>query len=92
MKNLFLTVTFLLFVCVSNAQDKYKYSVASSPWAEYLGNHRAIMQVAMNTKVAYLNLEWRRHDKNVDKRQFIIVNAATNQRVTNIYRSVVNNE
>jgi len=57
-----------------------------------LGNHRALIQVPSGGAVAHLDLEWRRHDKDVDKHRFIIINAKTQDTVKNIYRLEVNNE
>lgn len=92
MKSFFLMATCMLFTWASKAQEMYSYSVAVPSWAEHLGNHRAIIQVASDAAVAHLNLEWRRHDKHPEQRRFIMVNAASNQQVPNIYRKAVNSE
>ncbi len=57
-----------------------------------LGNHRALIRVPAGGGVAHLDLEWRRHDKKVDKPRFIIINAQTQDTIKNIYRVEVNNE
>ncbi len=57
-----------------------------------LGNHRALIKVNEGGSVAHLNLEWRRHDKKVDKPHFIIIHKQTQDTVKNIYRAEVNNE
>lgn len=85
------TVIFLLLFDFQ-LQAQISYSVTQTPWAEGLGNHRAVINVSKTMDVAYLYLEWRRHDKNVDRHKFIIVNALTNETVNNIYRLEVNNE
>ncbi len=57
-----------------------------------VGNHRAVIEIPKSGEVARLLLEWRRHDKGVDKHKFIIINANTSDTVKNIYRKDVNNE
>ena len=57
-----------------------------------LGNHRALIRLTEGGAVAHLDLEWRRHDKEVDKPRFIIINKQTQDTVKNIYRVEVNNE
>lgn len=57
-----------------------------------LGNHRALIHIPAAGGAAYLDLEWRRHDKRIDKPRFIIINAQTQDTVKNIYRAEVNNE
>lgn len=84
--------TLLLLTYAAIAQHTYKYSVATTAWEAGLGNHRAIIQVPATSSAAYLNLEWRRHDKDVDKRRFVIINAASKDTVSNIFRITVNNE
>jgi hypothetical protein len=86
------TIILFLIVLSANAQQTYNYTIPPIPWAENLGNHRAILNITANSDVAYLDFEWRRHDKYVDKHNFIIINAATNQRVANIFRKIVDNE
>lgn len=80
------------FINIVGAQIQYKYSIPSLPWEEYLGNHRAIIDVPVSCDAAYLDFVWRRHDKDVDRHQFIIVDSANNQIVANIYRKNVDNE
>lgn len=57
-----------------------------------LGNHRARLKVPAAGEAAHLNLEWRRHDRDVHKRRFIIVNADTGATVPNVHRLQVTNE
>lgn len=57
-----------------------------------MGNHRALIRVPAAGEVARLDLEWRRHDKNVDKPRFILIHKQTQDTVKNIYRAEVNNE
>lgn len=77
------------------AQKKYvsyKYDIASTPWAESLGNHRAVIQIDKPTDVAALNFEWRRPDKEVDQRRMLIINAQTGDTISNVRRIEINND
>lgn len=83
-------VLWILFF-FSCEENKQIYRVADTPWKEHMGNHRAIIQVQENATAAYLDLEWRRHDKNPEKRRFIVV-SQLGDTVSNILRKEVNNE
>jgi hypothetical protein len=56
------------------------------------GNHRALINVSSSGQAAYLDLEWRRHDRNIDTVRFYLVNAETGDSVRNIHRVSVTNE
>jgi len=86
-----LCLTMILFY-TSVAQEKLKYSTPAVPWEGPLGNHRAIVEVSRPSPAVHLNFEWRRHDKNVSERRFIIVHADSKDTVANIYRVQVNND
>lgn len=96
MKKQFLLLAILLLSAgaASIAQNKqeYAYGVPQTSWQESLGNHRAVLQVQEAADVVLLEYAWRRADKDVDKRRFLIVNAATGDTVANIRRMVVNGE
>ena len=68
------------------------YSFPKSPWPESFGNHRAVLEISMESGVVILDLVLRRHDPRPDNKQFIIVEAATGDTVPNIYRYSVTNE
>ncbi len=87
----FLIISFPISFLTSG-QSILKYSVPERPWEEWLGNHRAIIDVPYKSEVAYVNFFWRRNDKDIEKRRFIIINAQTRDTVKNIYRLDVNNE
>ncbi len=57
-----------------------------------LGKHRALISVSQSGPVARLDLEWRRHDKDVARNRFIIVSKQTGDTIRNIYRLEINNE
>jgi hypothetical protein len=89
-----LTFIFLLLsltaVCEKNQEPLY--SVPESPWPESFGNHRAVIEISGKTDVAILDILWRRHDPDPQRRRFIIVDASTGDTVPNILRFEVNNE
>lgn len=76
------------------SQQKIEYSVASpiKIWHDELGNHRAVLEVTEPAHAVELDIEWRRHDLNPEKRRFIIMNAQNGQIVKNVLRKEVNNE
>lgn len=82
---------FLLFV--AGAQSAMaQYAIAAKPWEEKYGNHRAVINIKKPAEVVSLQYEWRRPDKDVDKRKFLVINASTGDTVKNIERIEVNNE
>lgn len=70
--------------------NKPIFDVASAPWEMTYGNHRAVLTVKKPGQAVRLSLLWRRHDPNPAKKRFVIVNAATQDTVQNIYRVKVN--
>ena len=93
-----LSFAFLLLIAGSmgalkaQKSQSYLYEVPSSPWEESFGNHRAILQIEKPAKVVALDFEWRRPDKDVDDRRFLVIHAATGDTIRNIRRIEVNNE
>ena len=83
-------VLMLMLFNNADAQKIYKYSIPDKPWAEWLGNHRAIIEVPVTASAVCLNYDWRRHDKYADKHRFFIINGETNDTVLNILRLNVN--
>lgn len=89
MKFLHVFLTVLIFF---SCQEKSSlYTITDTPWKEYLGNHRVLINVDHDAEGAYLDLEWRRHDRNPQDRKFIIVSEAGDT-IANILRNEVNNE
>lgn len=95
MKHILLSI---LLVCVgfscdgNTVQAPYIYAVAETPWNEALGNHRAVLTVAAPADAVQLSFNWRRPDKEVENRRFLIIDAETGDTIPNIHRLKVDNE
>ncbi|RTE54071.1 hypothetical protein EHW67_09095 [Arenibacter aquaticus] len=85
-------VLFSVFSYLGYSQSEVEYSVAETPWEAGLGNHRAILEVPNKAEAVKVNFSWRRHDKNPEKRQFVIINSRTGETIKNIHRIEINNE
>ena len=68
------------------------YSVVKSPWEEGLGNHRAILKVDKPADAVHIDFLWRRHDSSPEKRQMLIINAETGEKIFNVFRVSIDNE
>ena len=95
MKHLLL-YTLFVYIGIGCCQDialaPYTYAVAETPWNEALGNHRAVLAVDAPAEAVKLSFDWRRPDKEVENRRFLIVDAETGDAIPNIQRLEVNNE
>lgn len=60
------------------------YTVAPAPWTEILGNHRAHIHVSAKSDAVWVHLPWRRRDREPEKKDVIVIDAQTNQRVGNV--------
>ena len=68
------------------ALEELPYGVALEPWAEGLGNHRAVVRIEQQADAVLVKIPWRRRDREPERKQVIVVDAATSQRVTNVNR------
>ncbi len=80
----------ILFISCSS-ENKQWYSIPENPWTENLGNHCAVLQIDKPANAVALNLVWRRHDRNPDAKQFIIIHESGDT-IKNIHRIQVDNE
>jgi len=95
MKNIIYIIVSLGFVffCGNNIHAQtLKYEVAQKPWPAGLGNHRAILNINKPANAVGLQITWRLHDLQPDKKRFLIINAATGDTIQNVYRISVNDE
>ena len=93
-KLFFLTVSCLSIFTFMKAQDvpsDHLYGVGS--WdAVSLGNHRVVVSVSKPADAVLATLQWRRRDLNPEDKDLVVVDAATGERVTNVYRLGVSRE
>jgi hypothetical protein len=68
------------------ALDEASYGVAKEPWAEGLGNHRAIVRVEQKADAVLMKIPWRRRDHDPERKQILIVDATNGQSITNTAR------
>ena len=68
------------------ALDEAPYGVAKEPWVEGLGNHRAIVRVEQKADAVLVNIPWRRRDHDPERKQILVVDATSGQRITNVAR------
>lgn len=86
---IFAAITLKVF---SQTVSEPKYTVPIKPWPESFGNHRAVIEVPKASQLVVLDLYWRRHDQDPQKRLFLIIDAVTGDTIQNIYRYSVTNE
>jgi len=89
-KLVFCCVFFLFTTC--SQHKELKYTIASVPWVEELGNHRAIIEINKPAEAVRLSLRWRRHDPEPANKKFIIIHEASGDTIKNIYRIKVDQE
>ncbi|MBS2212689.1 hypothetical protein KEM09_14820 [Carboxylicivirga mesophila] len=94
MRQLILLISLIVLTqcTISSQVDELTYSVPETPWPDFYGHHRAVIQVDAPADVVKLDLLWRRHDTAPEKKLFVIVNAETGDTIKNIHRIEVNNE
>jgi hypothetical protein len=78
-------------VSLANAQD-VPYHVGNNTWnPDSLGNHRAVVKVMSQAKVAAVIIPWRVRQMNPDQ-QVVVVDAATNKSIHNVECTTLNRE
>ncbi|WP_299578037.1 glycoside hydrolase domain-containing protein [uncultured Sunxiuqinia sp.] len=85
------TTTLILLFTACQPETNSLYSVADRPWEESLGNHRAVVKINQAADAVAMDIVWRRHDRNPDEKQFIIIHES-GEKVENIKRIHVDNE
>lgn len=92
MKKKIITSLFLFLLTITLSAKEYRYVISPKTWNESLGNHRALLEIKEASHAVSLSFDWRRHDMDVDKRCFLIINSQTGDTIKNIKRIRVNNE
>ena len=71
--------------------EEVRYGVGSWPEAGR-GNHRALVRVEQPAEAVWAHIEWRRRDREPEKKDIRVYDAATGQRVTNVVPATVTRE
>ena len=86
-----LVVILITLVSFTYAQD-IPYHIANNAWnPDSLGNHRAVVKVTSQGKVAAVIIPWRVRQMNTDQ-QTVVVDAATNKLIHNVECTTLNRE
>jgi hypothetical protein len=85
-------ILLMVMVISCSTEHELKYTIAPIPWAEQLGNHRAVIDIRQPAGAVYLYLPWRRHDPEPDKKKLIIIRESSGDTIPNIFRLKVNQE
>src|SRR5512137_1610017 len=59
--------------------------------AATLGNHRVVLKVDQKADAVWARIRWRRRDTDPQKKNLILIEESTGQRVTNVFRVAVSN-
>ena len=79
---------FVLIVAASVFPQQVRYGTGS--WdAATLGNHRAVLRVAVTTDAVWAHIPWRRRDTEPEKKAIIVTNQS-GLRIPNVLRIEVN--
>lgn len=87
-----LTILAILGMAVGTGAAEVPFGVARQPWDIHLGHHRARIRVAQPADAVRVSLPWRRRDNDADRKNIIVVDAATGQRIRNVVRVEIDRE
>lgn len=79
-------------VAFAQRQTAGGYEVASAPWDQQLGNHRAVVRVAAPADAVRSRIEWRRRDPNPETKAVLVVDARTGRTIANVLVEKSTNE
>jgi len=68
------------------------YGVPAAPWEASLGHHRACVRVEQTAPAVQVLIPWRRRDHDAERKNIVVIDAATGQRATNAVRVHVDRE
>ncbi|HLP45817.1 MAG TPA: glycoside hydrolase domain-containing protein, partial [Candidatus Kapabacteria bacterium] len=84
---LFLNGLYAVDTAPGNTCETHEIPYTTGNWdAASLGNHRVMIHVADKTDAIALHIPWRRRDLEPEKKNVIIVDAQTGQRIDNVFR------
>jgi hypothetical protein len=85
-----MTLTMSLAVVAQGAAEDVPYGVGD--WPESLGNHRARVRVEQKVDAVWVRIPWRRRDASPQRKEILVIDAATGKRVENVLRVEVNRQ
>ena len=91
MKSIIPFFAFLCFAFGTLHAQIHPYAVATTPWVEEQGNHRAVITVAQPAEAVYTKIHWRRRDANPHEKRLLITDEKGVE-VANIHRINIDNE
>ena len=94
MKTVDISIIFLCAFTALQAQTiprQELYGVGT--WdADSLGNHRVVLSVGKASDAVLADIQWRRRDLDPESKDLVVVDAATGERISNVYRYSVSRE
>lgn len=87
---LFGAIGLFLFGGMAKAQVE-KYAVATTPWDEQLGNHRAVIEVDTFSKFVQLVINWRLQDSAISQKRLLLLDEQGRQ-IRNLKTVSINRE
>ena len=64
-----------------SGEGEMPYGIAE--WPEELGNHRALVEVKEDVAAVWVHISWRRHDPDPEKKNIIIIDSTSRERIDN---------
>jgi len=92
MKKTVVSILAFAAVCVFSSAQEVAYGVGNWPAESGLGNHRAIIRVEAKADAVRVRIPWRRRDFDPEKKNVIVIDAATGRRITNVLAAGINRE
>ena len=84
-------ILFMMTNIPVNASSEIAYGVGD--WdVEAFGNHRVVIEVERKAEAVAVEIPWRRRDREPEKKNLILVDAATGKRIQDIFPVTVNRE
>jgi hypothetical protein len=87
-----IVVAFFALMVGAVCAAEIPYGVAERPWDIPFGHHRARIRVAEPADAVRVHIPWRRRDNDAGRKNILIVDAATGQRIGNVARIEINRE
>ncbi len=88
-----INILILLSLLTSCASGPEVVPYGTGSWDnEELGNHRAVIRVVKKADAARVHIPWRRRDHNPEKKNIIVIDSKTGERIINVLRIDVNRE